>query len=127
MAHHHFLPWLISRAWHLGRYAHFLCESATRVVQVGLCQRAVRFPRQRHLIASSPYEGSENQNRLNRPKRASRHIRREVIAPGRRSIPRRDNGFMIPVLPGREVACWFIYFDLILRFAHMMRYSLQTK
>src|SRR5947199_10018642 len=90
MSHHHFLPWLISRVWHLGRYAHFLCESAARVVQVGLCygQRAVRFPRQRHLIASSPYGGSENQNRLNRQKRTSRHIRREVIAPGRRSIPR---------------------------------------
>src|SRR5438552_17063357 len=97
MSHHHFLPWLISRAWRLGRYAHFLCESAARVVQVGLCygQRAVRFPRQRHLIASSPYGGSDNQNRLKRPKRTSRHIRREVIAPGRRSILSRDNGLMI--------------------------------
>src|SRR5205814_3567348 len=110
MSHHHFLPWLISRAWHLGRYAHFLCESAARVVQVGLChgQRAVRFPRQRHLIASSPYEGSENQNRLNRPKRASRHIRREVIAPGRRSIPRRDNGFMI-TCPARSGSSMLVH------------------
>ena len=110
MSHHHFLPWLISRAWHLGRYAHVLCESAARVVQVGLRhgQRTVRFPRQRHLIASSPYEGSENQNRLNRPKRASRHIRREVIAPGRRSIPRRDNGFMI-TCPARSGSSMLVH------------------
>src|SRR5438034_2920303 len=110
MSHHHFLPWLISRVWHLGRYAHFLCESAARVVQVGLChgRRAVRFPRQRHLIASSPYEGSENQNRLNRRKRASRHRRREVIAPGRRSIPRRDNGFMI-TCPARSGSSMLVH------------------
>ena len=68
----------------------------------------MRFPRQRHLIASSPYEGSENQNRLNRPKRASRHIRREVIAPGRRSIPRRDNGFMI-TCPARSGSSMLVH------------------
>src|SRR5436190_4214546 len=108
MSHHHFLPWLISRVWRLRRYAHFLCESAARVVQVGLChgQRTVRFPR--HLIASSPYEDSENQNRLNRPKRASRHIRRKVIATGRRSIPRRDNGFMI-TCPARSGSSMLVH------------------
>jgi len=108
---------------------HFLLKSAARVVQVGLRhgQRAVAVSPPTPPDSEFSLRRLGNQNRAESAKESKPAHKTRGDRLWAKSIPRRDNGFMITVPARSGSSMLVLYFDLILRFAHMMRYSLQTK